>query len=143
VKRRKRNLAFIFLAALFTVVLLGEFPGQAQSVSFDLVQALAGARAGDTITIPAGTYRGPLVVDKPVTLAGEGWPVIDGGGQGDVLTVTAPDVTIRGLVIRNSGDSLTDEHAGITGLAPRITVQGNRRTCSLASTSEMRHEHRP
>ena len=53
-------------------------------------------------------------------------PVIDGGGQGDVVTITAPDVTLRGFVIRNSGTSLDHEHAGITGTAARLTIENNR-----------------
>jgi nitrous oxidase accessory protein len=122
------------LVVLVAPLLLGLGSLQAQPAStatqpassFDLVRALAEARDGDVIVIPPGTYAGPFVVDKSVTLVGEGWPVIDSGGQGDVLTVSAPDVTIEGLVLRNSGDDLNHENAGITGLAPRITVQNNR-----------------
>lgn len=114
------------LAIIFFLMLLGGSSNQAQHPSFDLGQALAEAHNGDTIVIPPGYYRGPFAVNKSVTLVGEGWPVVDGGGQADVLTVTAPDVTIEGLVVRNSGDSLNDENAGITGLAPRITVERNR-----------------
>jgi nitrous oxidase accessory protein len=94
---------------------------------FDLPAALAAAQPGDTIVIPPGIYAGPLVVDVPgLTLAGQEGAIIDGGGLGDVLTVTAPDVTVRDLTIRNSGDSLDREHAGITGTAPRLTIENNR-----------------
>ncbi|HSN75613.1 MAG TPA: nitrous oxide reductase family maturation protein NosD, partial [Anaerolineae bacterium] len=93
---------------------------------FDLSAALAAAEPGDTIAVPPGVY-GPLVVDVPgLTLEGAEGAVIDGGGLGDVLTINAPDVTLRGLTIRNSGDSLDREHAGITGLAPRLTIENNR-----------------
>ncbi len=131
-RRLKRNstltraLGLVCLVIIFPLLSLGKLTIRAQTAPFDLARALAEAQDGDTIVIPPGDYRGPLVIDKSVTLMGEGWPVIDGSGQGDVLTVTAPDVTIAGLVVRNSGDSLNDENAGITGLAPRITVQGNR-----------------
>jgi nitrous oxidase accessory protein len=94
---------------------------------FDLPAALAAAQPGDTIVIPPGIYAGPLVVDVPgLTLEGQEGAIIDGGGLGDVLTINAPDVTLRGLTIRNSGDSLDREHAGITGLAPRLTIENNR-----------------
>ena len=43
-----------------------------------------------------------------------------------MLTVEAPDVTLHGFVIRGSGDSLDRENAGITGLAPRLTIENNR-----------------
>ena len=93
---------------------------------FDLHAALAAAQPGDTIVVPAGVYAGPLIIDRPVTLVGEGMPVIEGTGKGDVVTITAPDVTLRGFVIRNSGDSLDQENAGVTGLAPNLTIESNR-----------------
>ncbi|MEZ4614012.1 MAG: hypothetical protein R2867_00660 [Caldilineaceae bacterium] len=80
---------------------------------------MATADAGATILVPPGTYTGPIEINKPVTLVGVDWPVIDGGGSGDAMRVNAPDVTIRGFVLRNSGSSLDHEHAGVTGLAPR------------------------
>lgn len=99
---------------------------QAQPPAFDLAAALATAAPGATIVVPAGTYPGPLAIDKAVTLVGEGGPVIQGTGHGDVITVNAADVTLRGLVIRGSGDSLDMENAGVTGLAPRLTVEASR-----------------
>jgi len=92
---------------------------------FDLAEALAAAQPGATIIVPPGVYNGPFLIDKPVILEGKGKAIIDGGGQGDVITVHAPDVTIRGFVVRNSGISLDREHAGITGLAPRLTLEAN------------------
>ena len=73
----------------------------------------------------AGIYAGPLEINAPVTLIGDGEAIIQGTGKGDVITVNAADVTLRGLVIRNSGDLLDQENAGITGLAPRLTVEEN------------------
>lgn len=114
------------LLAILLLTLLAS-PAAAQGDSFDLPAALAAAQPGDTITIPPGIYAGPLVVNVAgLTLDGQPGAIIDGGGLGDVLTVTAPDVTVRGLAIRNSGDSLDREHAGITGLAPRLTIENNR-----------------
>ncbi len=115
-----------FLLAIVLLTLLAS-PAAAQGDSFDLPAALAAAKPGDTIVIPPGVYAGPLVVDVPgLTLEGQPGAIIDGRGLGDVLTVTAPDVTVRGLTIRHSGDSLDREHAGITGLAPRLLIEDNR-----------------
>lgn len=99
---------------------------QAQEASFDLHAALAAAQPGATIIVPPGVYSGALTIDQPVTLEGQGLPVIDGAGMGSVITVNAPDVTIRGFVIRNSGDSLDAEDAGISAGAPRLTLEHNR-----------------
>ncbi len=100
-RRLKRNstltraLGLVCLVIIFPLLSLGKLTIRAQTAPFDLARALAEAQDGDTIVIPPGDYRGPLVIDKSVTLMGEGWPVIDGSGQGDVLTVTAPEVRSR------------------------------------------------
>mgnify|MGYP001260845655 CR=1 FL=1 len=117
--------------ALFCTSALVALPASAQSRPFDLAAAIASAQPGDTITVPAGIYPGPLRIDKPLTLqaepaAGQAYSVIiDGGGLGDVVIVQAPDVTIGGFVIRNSGDSLDHEHAGIVGEAAHLTLENN------------------
>ena len=98
----------------------------AQGQPFDLHAAIAAAQPGAKIQVPPGTYAGPLQIDKPITLDGQGAAVIDGGGLGDVVTITAPDVTLRGFVIRNSGASLDHENAGITGTGARVTIENNR-----------------
>ncbi|MCL5999548.1 MAG: nitrous oxide reductase family maturation protein NosD [Chloroflexi bacterium] len=88
--------------------------------------ALANARDGDTIEVRGGSYRGPLVIDKVVTLHGVGWPVIDNGGQGTVVTLASPGATLRGFEVRGSGVEPDQDHAGITLTAPRVVAEGNR-----------------
>lgn len=119
--------------ALLGVVLIlaGVGPVRAQGQAFDLKAALAAAEAGATITVPAGIHAGPLSLDKPVTLVGEPGAIVEGTGKGDVISVTAPDVTLRGLVVRNSGDSLDRENSAIVGFAPRLTVEDVRVEDSL------------
>ena len=63
------------------------------------------ALPGAVIRLPPGIYSGPAVISKPITLDGDGQVVIDAGGKGTVLTVKADRVTLRGLTLRNSGDS--------------------------------------
>jgi nitrous oxidase accessory protein len=116
---------FAWIATLLAALGLFQQPPAGQP--FDLPAALAAAQPGDTIVVPPGVYAGPIEVIVPgLTLEGQEGAIIDGGGLGDVLTVQAPDVTLRGLTIRNSGKSLDREHAGITGLAPRLTIENNR-----------------
>jgi nitrous oxidase accessory protein len=93
-----------------------------------LTQALRLARPGDTVVVRTGVYAEPrIVVAIPVTILGEGDPVLDGGGAHEVLTVKADGVTIRGLTVRNVGYSYTEDRAGIRlqGVR-RCTVAGNR-----------------
>ena len=92
-------------------------------------KALDSSRDGDVLTVrPAGSgpYTGNFVVDKSVTIRGIDWPVFDGGGDGNVFTIEAPDVVITGLVIENSGHVLNSEDAGIEVNAPNVLIDGNR-----------------
>jgi nitrous oxidase accessory protein len=83
------------------------YPGQRVSAAIDA------ARAGDTIVIHGGHYVENLKIAKPLTLRGEGHPVIDGGSAGDVIRIASPDVTIRDLAVFDSGANLTAQNAGI------------------------------
>lgn len=79
----------------------------------DLARTVQAAQAGDVIEVARGHYRANLVIDKPLTLRGLDRPTLSGGNQGDTIRVTAPDVVIEGLIVRDSGDSLLDQNAGI------------------------------
>lgn len=67
-----------------------------------LQSAIAGAHPGDVLILSQGSY-GAAVIDKPLVIDGQGLAVVDGGHQGTVLTVTADDVTLRGLHVQASG----------------------------------------
>lgn len=77
-----------------------------------ITEALAVADPGATITVAPGHYRERLVIDRPVVLIGEAWPIIDGGGYGHVIEALAP-ISISGFVIRNSGDDVDHEDSGL------------------------------
>lgn len=101
-------------------------PAAAQAPHGDLAAMIAAAEPGSTVRVPAGHYPGPIIIDKSITLEGEGWPVIDGGRKGDVVRVTADDVTFRGFEVRGSGREVSDEPTGIRALGDRATIEGNR-----------------
>ncbi len=75
--------------------------------------AIAQAHPGDEIRVERGKYRENLLIDKPLTLKGIDRPTLSGGLKGDTIRITAEDVTIEGLIVRDSGDSLVDQNAGI------------------------------
>ena len=78
-----------------------------------LQQTISEAAPGDVITVGAGLHHGPVIVDRPLVLTGEDGAVVDGGGAGNVITISAPDVTVRGLTVRNSGARLDEQDSGI------------------------------
>lgn len=94
----------------------------------DLPALLSRAGAGDTIRFGPGRYRANLHITKRLRLEGEAGAILDGGGAGDVLRVSAAGVVIQGLGIENSGHNLTDMNAGIfvERHADNILIQANR-----------------
>ncbi|MEO7105781.1 MAG: nitrous oxide reductase family maturation protein NosD [Rhodoferax sp.] len=79
----------------------------------DLAAAVHAAKPGDTVEVVRGFYRANLLIDKPLTLRGINRPTISGGDQGDTIRITAPDVTIEGVIVRDSGSSLQNQNAGV------------------------------
>jgi len=78
-----------------------------------IASAIRQAQPGDTVQVEPGTYKERIVVDKPLRLEGIGKPTIAAGHEGDVIRVKAVDVTIRGLIVRDSGTDLGAQNAGI------------------------------
>ena len=75
--------------------------------------AIDRAAAGDTVEVQRARYLERLRIDKPLTLRGLERPTVSGGDQGDTIRVSAPDVTIEGLIVSDSGASLLRQNAGI------------------------------
>lgn len=98
-----------------------------------LSQAIAGAAPGDVLMLTGGAYKGPVIIDRPLTLSGPAGAVIDGGGRGTVVTITASDVTIRGVTVTGSGRTNADIDAGIKIVkgADRALIEGTTITGNL------------
>jgi nitrous oxidase accessory protein len=98
-------------------------PGEAIQPTIDR------AAAGDVVEVRRGHYTGNLLIAKPLTLRGVQRPTLSGGLTGDTIRVKSPDVTIEGLIVRDSGSSLLEQNAGIyvTPGSHRATV----RRCDL------------
>ena len=79
----------------------GSGPGNYSKIQ----DAIDDASAGDIIRVFAGTYYENVIVNKMVTLIGNGSvnTTIDGGGSGDVIRITANWVNMSGFTITNSG----------------------------------------
>jgi parallel beta-helix repeat protein len=84
--------------------------------------AINNASVNDTIIVHSGIYYENVVVNKSVTLKGNGQPVVDAGGKGDAITLTADGITLVGLNARNSGDW---KNVGIKVNSNNNTIVGN------------------
>jgi len=82
-------------------------PGEA------IAAAIEKAAAGDTVKVERGYFSEHLVIAKSLVLRGVDRPTVSGGNAGDVIRVKAKDVVIDGLIVRDSGDDLTAQNAGI------------------------------
>lgn len=79
----------------------------------DIQAAIDRAAPSDVVQVPRGHYDQTLRIAKPLTLRGLDRPTLSGGQRGDVIRVVAADVVIEGLIVRDSGTRLADQHAGI------------------------------
>lgn len=97
-----------------------------------LAAAIAAASPGDHLKLGDGTYPGPVIIDRPLTVTGPRGAVVDGGGKGSVITISASGVTLDGFTVTGSGRVNQDLDAGIKILQgadgsriTRLAVTGN------------------
>jgi nitrous oxidase accessory protein len=110
-------------AAILCAGLVAAVPAAADTPG--LQDLIDNTPTGGVLVLDAGVHEGGVVIDHPMTLRGLPGAIVDGGGEGTAIEVTAPDVTIDGLLIRATGDSLDRENAGISANAPRVTITDN------------------
>ncbi|WP_458627895.1 nitrous oxide reductase family maturation protein NosD [Winogradskyella sp. PC D3.3] len=108
------------ILALLAVILMTPFT-YAQTVEVcktcpisTLSDGIAQAKDFDTIVVKKGTYKEHnVIVDKPLTIIGENYPIIDGELKGEIITIISDNVTVDGLFIINVGNSYTADYAAI------------------------------
>lgn len=119
------------LCLLFTVVNDGfakeilVIPGTKIST---IQEALNIAENGDVIRLTRSTYLAEdLVIDKSISLVGVDYPVVDGQMKSNLFIIKAANVSIRGLILQNSGVSSIKDKAGIrVENASQIQIIDNR-----------------
>jgi nitrous oxidase accessory protein len=69
-----------------------------------LQEAIDNAKEGSILKLPKGVYKGSIKINKPISIIGkEEDVIIDGLGEGTVIEVNSPYVTIKNLTIIGSG----------------------------------------
>jgi len=109
---------FTILCLLFTLPLIGYKTSVKASpdtiyvpTDYPTIQeAINHANSGDTIFVHNGIYHEHVVIDESISLVGEDRDstIIDGGGTGSVISVTANNVNANGFTIQNSGPTELD-----------------------------------
>lgn len=117
----------LLVIGLFLALTLPARAGEVAVVPGGLAEALANAQDGDVLRLSPGTFAGPILIDRPLTIDGGGVAHIDAGGTNSVITVAAPDVTVRGLTISGSGSDheTIDSGVQLTRTATRAIIEDN------------------
>ncbi len=120
------------ISRLLAAALLGALPSAAWARSLapgeDVQAAVEAESPGGTVELLPGLHRGPVRLDRAITLAGRDGAVLEAPGRGSVVTVSAEDAVVRGLTLRGSGSSLDsmDSAVLLQRTATRAVVEGNR-----------------
>ncbi len=87
-------------------------------------EAVDNAVGGDTIIVGDGTYYENVDVDKQLTLKSENGSdncIVDAGGSGSAIKLSADGVTVEGFTATNSGVSWSDSGIEVVSSANNIT----------------------
>lgn len=105
----------VFMLLLWVKCLVGNtIPICANCDIRSIKEGITVASDFDTLLIKKGTYKEyNILVNKPLTLMGESYPIVDGGDQGEIIRIVSDNVTIDGLFIINVGTSYTTDYAAI------------------------------
>jgi parallel beta-helix repeat protein len=98
-----------------------------QETAYDTIQhAIDGVAPGGIVHVQNGTYQENVWVYRSVTLSGEDQnnTIIDGGGFGPGVRITADGVAFSGFCVRNGGREGLD--AGLSVFSDFCTITGNR-----------------
>jgi nitrous oxidase accessory protein len=127
IRRRYNNLSALpgFLAVALTVslaILVSQLeaavitvgrPGDGTTLG-SVQEALDKASPGDMVRVYPGIYHGNVHIrTNNVMVEGVGQPVIQGEKTGNVVTLQADNVTLKGFSIRGGGRDLLKDDAGI------------------------------
>lgn len=96
-----------------------------------LRRALDKARQGDTVQVHSGTYTESLLYlpsgIRLVSSDGPGQAIIDGAGEGDMLTIfNRKDIVIEGFELRNAGQHIVKVEASTDIVVRNCKIHGSR-----------------
>ncbi|MGL2967219.1 nitrous oxide reductase family maturation protein NosD [Flavobacterium sp. XGLA_31] len=110
----KTILSCIFSLLIFSLTEAHTIPVGAQYPVKRIKQALAMAKDRDTVVVYGGIYKeGNIVVAKKIIFLGKNNPILDGQHKGEVLSVKADSVLVKGFRLVRSGFAALDDPCGI------------------------------
>ena len=123
---RSRVPALVLLATVLLVPTVARASHGETMLDAAVIQSrIDAASPGAVVVVPSGEYHGNLVVDRAITLRGEGRPLIHGDGTGSVILVSGDGAVVEGFGVANSAVGPVGGPAGIRIEADGVVVQDN------------------
>jgi nitrous oxidase accessory protein len=116
-EKMKKLLLFLFVFSITFCI------NPEKNIAAENLQAMIDSlEEGAVLKLEDKTYEGNIVINKELTLIGKANTVIKGDGTGNVISIKAPNVTLKKLTVTNSGmdRNSPEEYAGI-----KIHTNGN------------------
>jgi parallel beta-helix repeat protein len=143
----KRMLAIGIFSVLILAMIMIVIPNDANAATTHYVgqpgsgatytsiqSAINAASNGDTIRVWAGTYTENVVVNKILSVIGNGSSatIVDGNNGGTVISITTNWVNITDLTVKKSGNNWNSKHCGIKlNSVDNVTIEGVNSTDNL------------
>lgn len=98
-----------------------------KSIVKNIKTALLSANSGDTIVVKKAIYKeGNLTISKPIVLIGIDFPVLDGEGKYEVVSIKSGNVIFKGFIVQHSGFATLDDPGAIKVYnTSNVTIQDN------------------
>jgi nitrous oxidase accessory protein len=103
--RVSRTAIFVVLVLMWPLTAMAEAPS--------LQDLIDQSPPNGILVPPPGVYNGPITLDFPLTIDGQGLVTIDAGGLGTVVYLDTDGATIKNMRLTNSGDRHNDLDAGV------------------------------
>jgi len=115
--------AILVIAAALYFVLMNAVAISTVVPGESIQSAIDATSVGQIIEVQNGTYFENVNVTKSVTLKGVGNPIVDAGGRGSAITLSANNSILQGFTATGSGSDSRD--AGIAVLSSGNILKGN------------------
>jgi parallel beta-helix repeat protein len=100
-------------------------PANWVSSHYTIQAAIDAASENGFVVVGDGTYYEKITINKAgLTVKNGSSPVIDGGGSGTVVTITANNVTFEGFTVKNSGATANDAGIFLNNVSG-VNITGN------------------
>ena len=96
-----------FLVLLLPCFVVAETIHVGTSYKYKTIKsAISHSKNNDTLLIHKGYYQeGTILIEKPLTIIGQNYPILDGLHKIEIISIKSDNVTISGLKLINSGKS--------------------------------------